>query len=156
MSRNMEQDFEELPVEFTFSHSQVTTYDTTADQESDFIEIECPAYETYVLPDKSQPEKASQVHVMPKDSSDNQITSGTFRIYKASKDKAQKWQIAEIPAAKLQYLTGFEQQLYYLKKGVALRQNQLLLVTFESSTQAVSSNSSCMIDGYKITEILNI
>lgn len=148
---DLEQNFEELPVEFTSGHSQVTLSTTTANQESDMITIECPAYETYVFPAKE-----SQVYIMPKDSSDVQITSGTFRIYKASKDKAQKWQIAETPASKVQYLTGFAEQLYKLKKGVALRENQLLLVTFESATQADNSNSDFMIDGTKITEVLKI
>jgi len=85
-------EFVELPEEFTEAHEQVTIKDTTANVESDFIIIECPAFTSYVFQ-----EGKSQLYVKPRDAAGNDITTGTVRVYKATKDKSQKWKIAEVP-----------------------------------------------------------
>ena len=143
--------FVDLPVEFTEKHEQVTMSDTTANVESDFIEIECPANTAYVFE-----ENKSQLYVKPRDSAGNDITSGTIRVYKATKDKAQKWKIAEIPVSKVQYLTGFDKQLYYLQRGIALKEKQILLITLESATAADAANSEFYLNGRQVTEVLEI
>jgi hypothetical protein len=125
--------------------------DTTADVESDFIEIECPAFTSYVFE-----EGKSQLYVKARDSAGADITTGVLRVYKATKDKAQKWKIAEIPLEKVQYLTGYDKQLYYLMRGIALKEKQIVLMTLESATAAVADNSEFYLNGRQIIEVLEI
>jgi hypothetical protein len=147
----LEQGFVELPEEFTEKHEQVTVSDTTANVESDFIEIECPAFTSYVFEAGK-----SQLYVKPKDAAGNDITQGTVRVYKATKDKSQKWKIAEVPLAKVAYLTGFDNQIYKLQKTVILKEKQILLITLEAPTAASAANSEFYLNGVKITEKLEI